>query len=120
MRRVFVETTSFLDEWRAAGLSDEDARKLQDDLLDNPKQGVVITGACGIRKLRVAIPGRGRRGGGRVIYKDYPQYAHLVLFFFYRKNAKVDLSKNEKKAICAALESMELAIKEDATPRKLQ
>ena len=111
MRRTFVETSVFLEEWRSAGLGDDDMMELQDDLLEDPKRGDVVTGACGIRKLRVALPGMGRRGGGRVIYKDYPEYHHLILFYFYRKGDQVDLTKDEKRAICKALSDLEPVFK---------
>lgn len=53
----------------------------------------------------------GKRGGGRVIYKDYPDYGYLILFYLYRKSDQADLSAGEKKAICAALKELEVVIK---------
>ena len=49
-------------------LSDEEYRKLQEALIENPETGAVIRGSGGIRKLRWAAPGRGKRGGYRIIY----------------------------------------------------
>ena len=49
-------------------LGEEERRGLELELLENPTKGSVIAGAGGVRKIRVRLPGRGKRGGGRVIY----------------------------------------------------
>ena len=48
--------------------------------------GDVIAGTSGARKIRVALEGRGKRGGGRVIY--YYRHARNAVFFLalYPKN----------------------------------
>jgi len=63
----FIETSLFsrlVQEY----LTDEEYWKLQRELIQNPKAGVVVSGSGGVRKLRWAAPGRGKRGGYRVIY----------------------------------------------------
>jgi mRNA-degrading endonuclease RelE of RelBE toxin-antitoxin system len=63
----FIETALFtrlVQEY----LSDEEYGRLQQHLLENPDEGAVIRGTGGVRKLRWAAPGRGKRGGYRVIY----------------------------------------------------
>ena len=118
MRRAFVETQVFIEGWRASSLTDDDLRDLQQRLLENPDIGDVIPRACGIRKLRVKAANRGKRGGGRVIYKDYPKHQYLVLFYMYQKADKTDLSADEKKAICAALKRLESVIEGLASGRR--
>lgn len=49
-------------------MSDEQYAELQRTLIDNPEAGPVIPGTGGVRKLRWAAPGRGKRGGYRIIY----------------------------------------------------
>ena len=49
-------------------LTDDDYAKLQQALIEDPEIGSVIRGSGGVRKLRWAAPGRGKRGGYRVIY----------------------------------------------------
>jgi len=66
-------------------------------IAENPEAGDVIRGTGGIRKLRWAARGHGKRGGARVIYyylnDDFPVYLLAV----YGKGEKVDLTSKEKK-----------------------
>jgi len=55
----------------------------------------VIPGSGGLRKLRVALPGRGKRGGARLIYFwDKPQ-DRLYLLYLYPKNERADLTRDQ-------------------------
>ena len=56
----------------------EDYARLQEALMRDPEAGPVIPGAGGVRKLRWAAPGRGKRGGYRVIY--FVRRAHGVIW----------------------------------------
>ncbi len=49
-------------------LSDDEYGALQQALVQDLESGLVIPGSGGVRKLRWAAPGRGKRGGYRVIY----------------------------------------------------
>jgi hypothetical protein len=64
---TFVETRLFT---RLIGehLSDEEYLELQLAIARNPEAGPIIPGSGGVRKLRWARRGRGKRGGLRVIY----------------------------------------------------
>jgi hypothetical protein len=64
---IFVETRLFT---RLVGeyLDDDEYLALQNALTANPEAGTVIPGAGGVRKLRWATRGRGKRGGVRIIY----------------------------------------------------
>ena len=74
----------------------------QDALIDvvayDPTCGVVIPGTGGLRKLRVAAGGSGKRGGARVIYYFYNEDVPLLLMAIFAKNEKADLSERQKKA----------------------
>jgi len=59
---VFVELPIFI-RCAAELFADEDIAALQNTLLENPAAGDLIPGGRGLRKLRVPLPGRGKRGG---------------------------------------------------------
>lgn len=60
MECIFVESTIF-EKHRDNYLSDEEFRLFQAELMSNPKQGDVIQGTGGLRKVRVASKGKGKR-----------------------------------------------------------
>ena len=100
MKALFVELPAF-SRHRAEYLSDEDFRRLQNDLLKNPAAGDVIQGTGGLRELRQADPrrGKGRRGGLRVIYFWWEARRQIWLFTLYDKDEMADLSPDERKAL---------------------
>ena len=91
---VFVELPIFV---RCAQdmFSDDDLRELQVTLLKNPAAGDLILGGRGLRKLRVPLPGRGERGGARVIYYHWVSHDQCLLVFAYAKNVAADLTKDQ-------------------------
>lgn len=62
----FIETPTFT-RLLAGLLTDDEYAGLQGVLVENPAAGDIIRGGGGIRKLRHALPGRGKSGGVRVI-----------------------------------------------------
>ena len=58
-------------------MTDDEYSALQTALMTDPEAGPVIPGSGGVRKLRRAAPGRGKRDGYRVIY--YVRRAHGVI-----------------------------------------
>ncbi len=72
---------------------------LAEYLADRPDAGDVIPEAAGARKLRWAAKGKGKRGGARVIYVYVMVAARIYLLRCYAKNAKIDLTANEKKEL---------------------
>ena len=99
MTREFIYTKPFRDSWKAMGLDDKDLKQLELILLENPQEGEVIQGTGGARKMRIQLEGRGKRGGGRVIYLDVFEKEKLYLLFAYPKNIQENLTSEQKKAI---------------------
>jgi hypothetical protein len=85
------------------GVSDKDLETLLIAIAENPLAGSVIPGLGGIRKLRFGFGGRGKRGGGRVIYFLQLEADVSILLFAYAKSGQEDLDTDEKKAVLAAL-----------------
>jgi hypothetical protein len=84
-----VETPFFLR--KAAGLLDEEERS---DLVAfvgaHPDTGDVIPETGGVRKLRWAVRGHGKRGGARVIYYFHSEAFPLFLLTVYGKGQKAN------------------------------
>ena len=70
-------------------------------LQEHPELGDVIPGAGGLRKIRVALPGMGKRGGGRIIYLWLKEMNTLVFFWQYAKGESENISPEGKKALAA-------------------
>lgn len=87
----FVETPVFTRV--ITRLLDEDSyRDLQVALMLRPGQGPLIRGGGGLRKLRWARPGVGKRGGLRVIYYWAPAERAFYMLYAYAKNEQGDLT----------------------------
>jgi len=74
-------------------------------LIEKPEAVVVIKNSGGMRKMRWASSGQGKRGGSRVIYFFANARGRILLLDIYSKNEKSDLSKLELADLRAQLES---------------
>ena len=111
MTREFVITKEFDKNWKDMGLTDNDLKILQQELILNPQKGDVIQGTSGLRKLRIAFENRGKSGSGRVCYVDFAVYEKIYLITAYPKNEKENLSKSERNAISEMIKQLERALK---------
>lgn len=107
MTRVFVELPSFRNDWKALGLTDIDLRRLQEELLANPKGGSAMQGTGGIRKMRFAFENRGKSGSVRVIYVDFEIHEKIYLLTAYPKSEKENLTKAERNELKKLVEILE-------------
>ncbi len=106
MTRKFVFTQPFRACWKAMGLSDGDLPALEEALLANPQLGDVIEGTGGARKMRIRLQGRGKSGGGRVIYLDVFEKESLYLLFAYPKSVQPNLTPEQTRLIRRAVEAI--------------
>ncbi len=77
----------------------EELRRVDVDIQADPLIGDIIPGTNGVRKVRVAFGGRGKRGGARVIYYFWREGEIAYLIFAYAKNRQSDLKPAEKKMV---------------------
>jgi mRNA-degrading endonuclease RelE of RelBE toxin-antitoxin system len=100
-----VETEEFLADVKSVLSEDE-----HDDLILyvalHPEAGDVIPGTGGLRKLRWAAKGRGKRGGSRVIYYFHDIHVPLFLMAIFAKNVQADLSPRQRKALTRQLRGL--------------
>jgi hypothetical protein len=89
-----IETAVFTRQVREAW-SDDEYRAFQLHLILKPDAGALIPGSGGLRKIRWRMPGRGKRGGSRVIYYWKSGAGLIFLLFLYPKNVRSDLSPSE-------------------------
>jgi len=115
MQRLVIQTKIFseiLDDLiRKKQLLLKDYEELEKSLVEYPKQGDVIPGLSGLRKIRLKSSYSGKRGGFRVDYLDIPKAEVLYLIVAYPKNLKEDLSSEEKREIKALVELLKNEVK---------
>lgn len=85
---ILVETPTFV-RLAAEVWSEAELMEFKLWLAANPLAGDVIPGAGGLRKVRWARPGMGKRGGARVIYFNQLADGVIALLMVYTK-AKFD------------------------------
>ena len=90
----FIETPTFT-RLLTSLLSDEEYRVLQNVLVENPERGDILKGGGGIRKLRHALPGRGKSGGVRAIYYWIKDDHQIYMLLIYPKSKKDTLTDQE-------------------------
>jgi hypothetical protein len=93
-----VETVRFLNDAEPM-MSDSEREELVTFVGANPEAGDIIPGTGGVRKIRWALGGRGKRGGARVIYYYHNERLPVFLLAAYGKNEKANLSMAERNAM---------------------
>jgi hypothetical protein len=90
-----VETPEFLTAARRI-MNEAERGLLVDYLARTPLAGEIIAGAGGVRKLRWALEGRGKRGGARVVYYYHGDAMPIFALTAYAKNERADLSQADR------------------------
>jgi len=83
----------------AGDRADEVLRAIQGDLEQKPDRGAMVPGLGGLRKARVANPGRGKgkRGGYRYLYLYLEKRQHIHLLILLDKNEQEDAREEQRK-----------------------
>jgi len=93
-----AETKNFLKQAKPL-MSDSERAEVVAFVGANPEAGEIIQETGGVRKIRWALEGAGKRGGARVIYYYHNERLPVFLLSAYAKNRKANLSKAERNAI---------------------
>ena len=95
MTRTFIQTLEFVKNWGNLGFTDDNLRRLEWEILQNPKRGDIIPGTGRLRKMRFAREDAGKSGGVRICYVDFEEKRTVYLITVYSKNRKDNLSPSE-------------------------
>ena len=96
---MLVVETSVFTRQICELLKDDELRQLQLALVLRPEQGAVVPRTGGLRKLRWKQPGRGKRGGLRILYYwDKPNETIYMLYVF-PKTKQEDLTPEQAKTL---------------------
>ena len=101
---TIIRTATFLSDARAAGLSEEDQAQIVNLIAANPRQGDIMPGTGGARKIRIAGRGKGKSGGYRVVTWYAADDVPVLLLALINKGERANLShveRNELRKILA-------------------
>ncbi len=99
---LFIETKRFT-KLLGDFLSDDSYQCLQSSLMQNPDTGALVPGSGGVRKLRWAASGRGKRGGIRVIYIWKHTKQEIWMLTIYGKTDQDTIPSHTLKRIAEAI-----------------
>lgn len=94
----------------AAIFTEQERRAVVDMVALNPECGVVIQGTGGVRKVRVPLGNKSKRGGARVIYYFYNETGPVLLMAVFAKSEKSDLDKSDLKVMAEIAAAMKASI----------
>jgi hypothetical protein len=94
----FIETPIFTRSIVAL-LDDAEYRSLQLALLQRPHLGAAIPHGGGLRKARWPLPGRGKRGGLRIVYFWDEASETFYMLYAYPKNEQENLTVGQLRAL---------------------
>jgi mRNA-degrading endonuclease RelE of RelBE toxin-antitoxin system len=104
VRLTFKETPVFTRQITDL-ISDDELSALEWVLMTNPERGDLIRGSGGLRKIRWAGSGRGKRGGLRVIYYWHVPGSTILFLLAYPKNEQDDLTPAQIKVLKTLVQS---------------
>ncbi len=90
---TFYETDIFTEQIVDL-IEDNSYAELQASLIVDPEAGDLIPRSKGLRKVRWRAPGRGKRGGIRVIYYLVHR-EEIFMLYAYAKNDRADLTSEQ-------------------------
>jgi hypothetical protein len=102
----FIETPHFTRQVTAL-MPDHLYRLVQNELAQNPQAGDLIPGGGGIRKIRAALPGAGKRGGTRIIYYWQNSKDRIFMLVIYAKAHKTNLDPQQAAAFKMLVKEIE-------------
>jgi hypothetical protein len=103
---VFIETPTFTKTITGL-LTDDEYRLLQNQLAQNPEEGDLISGGGGVRKVRFAAQGKGKRGGARLIYYWQKSKDRVFMLMAYTKAKQTNLDTDQAAFLKSLVKELE-------------
>ena len=91
---IFIEDHGF-QKRRKGLMDDEELFRLLEWLAVHPESGKVIPASGGLRKVRWASKGHGKRGGARIIYFWWVSGDRILLLDIYAKSEQENLAASK-------------------------
>jgi hypothetical protein len=106
MNRKFVELLGFRKFIDSQDAPQKTLAAIQAEILKNPEIGSVVTGTGGLRKFRLGLENKGKSGGLRVLYVDFPEVQQTWLVTVFSKNARANVTKKERNEIAELIRAI--------------
>ncbi len=110
MKRTFVEFARVGRVLKAQGVSDDAIRAMHRQIMNG--DGDMVRGTGGLRKIRCGTRGRGKSGGIRVLFADYPGAGVCLLVAAFAKNVKENLTVEEQKELAKLKAALDVRMAE--------
>lgn len=101
---TFIESSTF-ERVCPLYLDDDEYAELQQFMMQNPEAGQVVPGSGGVRKLRWARPGMGKRGGLRIIHFVRYQPKEFWMLTIYSKTKQDNIPSHILKQLLEAFQN---------------
>lgn len=115
MAKEFIYSIIFDRKWFNLNFTDTDLQLFENYLLENPNSGNLIQGTGGLRKIRWALPNRGKSGSVRILYIDFISYEKIYIVDIFTKDQKENLSMSEKNIIKKVVKAIGEELKHEWT-----
>ena len=108
---IAVAETTYYSKRAAAIMSEDECDAVIEVIARDPRAGDLIPGTGGVRKLRIALEGRGKSGGARLIYYHHNDAWPVLLLEVFAKNEKANLSKAQRNTLAKVIAVLKAARK---------
>ena len=109
---VVVETPAYLKDVEGI-FTIQEREAIVTMVASDPECGEIMQGTGGVRKVRVGRGGKGKSGGGRVIYIHHDGDHPIFLLAAFAKNEKANISKAERNEMAKFIKMLFLNAKEE-------
>lgn len=94
-----VELPEFTKSWKVLGLDDnvENLKALQLEILQQPNSAKAL--GSELYKIRFQLPGKGKRGGVRIIYADFRKHGAIFFLVVFSKGDFENLTVSQQKIV---------------------